>query len=148
MLKKTYCNYFRHFSPFTMLIEFIYTSTVTRPLDPKEVINLQESCMHNNAQKGVTGMLLYDGQHFMQVLEGDSQTIETLFETIKHDSRHFEVSAIIRNPIENRNFAAWSMGVVDLTKTMDFKNTKIKDIRKSPPLSHKLLLAFTHNKIY
>ena len=57
-------------------------------------------------------MLLYDGSHFMQVLEGDETKVLALFEQIKADPRHKNVEALINNPLDKRNFNDWAMGLI------------------------------------
>lgn len=41
-----------------------------------------------NARVDVTGMLLYHGRTFFQVLEGDRGVVEPLFDRIGKDKRH------------------------------------------------------------
>ncbi|ATC94761.1 BLUF domain-containing protein [Pseudoalteromonas tunicata] len=130
-----------------MLIEFIYTSHAKTPLSPEQLSTLKKSCIEYNTQHKITGMLLYNNMKFMQVLEGDKETILALFKKIKQDPRHHQVEALILNPIDERNFGQWAMGIADIS------NESIKPDFLSDPnivnkaLSKKLLLAFSHHLI-
>jgi hypothetical protein len=49
------------------------------------------------------------------VLEGAPEVILALFEKIEKDPRHSRVSKLIFEPIEERDFADWSMGFATAT---------------------------------
>ena len=70
--------------------------------------------MRNNARLGITGVLFYSAGHFVQLLEGDMQTIHTMFEKIAADTRHENVNLLTLRPSERRVFAQWEMGLLDL----------------------------------
>lgn len=54
-------------------------------------------------------MLLFNNQEFMQVLEGEREVIDSLFEEIKKHTRHQRVIKLIDRKVEQRDFADWSM---------------------------------------
>lgn len=81
-----------------MLIEFIYTSYASEPFLSEQLTALQKQCQDHNNPNQITGMLLYDNQQFMQVLEGEQAVIEALFKKIKSDPRHQQVKALIHTP--------------------------------------------------
>jgi hypothetical protein len=62
-----------------------------------------------NARDGVTGFLLCDGIHFVQVLEGGWDEVEACFARIETDRRHFAVEARLREDTPRRLFPRWSM---------------------------------------
>jgi len=93
------------------LVHCIYCSASTKEnLGPEELAALLEECRRSNAAAEITGMLLYRDGSFFQVLEGDRAAVEALFEKIVADKRHSRVTKIILEPIEGRDFAAWTMG--------------------------------------
>lgn len=71
---------------------------------------LMKVCVANNHRQGITGMLLYGKECFMQVLEGEADEVDQLIAHIKKDSRHTNVDVIVRTPIKSRDFGMWSMG--------------------------------------
>ena len=66
----------------------------------------------NNARVGVTGALLFNSGCFAQVLEGPRAGIENVFERVKLDPRHGDVSVLIFEPVPARAFEGWAMGFV------------------------------------
>jgi hypothetical protein len=66
--------------------------------------------MHN-ATLGVTGILLLVGRSFFQVLEGEPEPVERLYEKIQRDKRHRRVVVLIKEPVVHRDFEGWSMGL-------------------------------------
>ena len=53
--------------------------------------------------------LLDCGREFMQLLEGEEDVVQTLFQTISEDWRHRSVEVFYEGTIENRAFTDWSM---------------------------------------
>ncbi|MDK2597261.1 BLUF domain-containing protein [Pseudoalteromonas obscura] len=128
------------------LIELIYISTVTTPLCDEELESLRRQCAAANQLRGISGMLLYDGHHFMQVIEGERPRVEQLFEHIKQDKRHINVEALICNPIKKRNFRKWAMGLIDLDKNPSYREVKKSRPHRRLPLSYKLLKSFRNHE--
>ncbi|CCQ11946.1 hypothetical protein PALB_28470 [Pseudoalteromonas luteoviolacea B = ATCC 29581] len=130
-----------------MLIEFIYTSNATESFSWTDLDILRHECEQRNKVEKITGMLLYDGKHFMQVLEGEENKILALFNRIKIDPRHTKVEAIIHNPLDKRNFSDWAMGLITCDEKTKLQTvTQLKGKRKKP-LSYHLLHAFAHHEI-
>ena len=69
----------------------------------------------NNAGTGLTGVLLFDGSTFLQVVEGPIAAIERLYEIIARDPRHEEIVLIDLVGIEAREYDGWSMAFLDGT---------------------------------
>lgn len=96
------------------LTHLIYTSAATPNLDASEILSIVHSARQNNADRSVTGMLLYVAGTFFQVLEGEESTLIALFATISSDTRHGRVTKIIQEPIPHRAFADWTMGFSEM----------------------------------
>lgn len=97
------------------LIQLIYASATTGDPKEAELAELLRAARLNNGRIGLTGMLLYTGGSFFQVLEGDADTVDAVFATIADDARHTSVVMIIRERIRTRSFGQWSMGYVTAT---------------------------------
>jgi len=74
----------------------------------------------NNPALGVTGALLFSGGYFCQVIEGEEEVLEDLFETIQMDDRHGEVTVLQFEPIEERGFSEWAMALAGIEDEMRF----------------------------
>lgn len=96
------------------LIHLVYISTLRQGVDEAEIAKILASCDRRNKADGVTGMLLYSGGNFLQVLEGESQTVRNTFARVSADLRHQDVTELLQEPIEQRDFPAWSMGFRNL----------------------------------
>jgi EAL domain-containing protein (putative c-di-GMP-specific phosphodiesterase class I) len=98
------------------LIQLIYSSAARHAMSPREIKALLTQSRRKNAKAGISGMLLYINGSFFQVLEGEEKAVDALFSTISKDSRHTNITTIIREPIAKRAFTDWSMGYTDLSE--------------------------------
>lgn len=85
-------------------------------MSEEELVELLEQSRRWNKKMGITGMLLYHNDSFMQYLEGEKSTVIDLYETIALDERHTGVTVYFEREIEERHFADWSMGFQNLEK--------------------------------
>jgi len=64
----------------------------------------------NNASSNITGALLYCNGSIIQVLEGEKEVVDSLFNKIKRDHRHSQVIPLFQDFVQNRSFEKWAMG--------------------------------------
>lgn len=98
----------------------IYISSATKNMDDEALISLLEQSRTKNLNLNVTGMLVYKDGSFMQMLEGDQQTVLDLYNTITVDNRHKGVITMMTGDIQERNFENWSMGFCNMDKERSF----------------------------
>ena len=99
-------------TPVPLLEHLIYASVATQHFGSTELAELLQKSRDSNEHRGLTGMLLHcdsDGS-FFQVLEGEPAALDQLFQKIRLDQRHSHITLIVREPIDRRSFAEWSMG--------------------------------------
>jgi len=96
------------------MIKLIYASSAVYPFSEDELLSLLETAHENNAKRNITGMLVYGNGDFLQVIEGEEDQINTLFEIIKQDHRHTDITLIAKTHITQRTFTDWKMGFVHL----------------------------------
>ena len=87
-----------------------YVSWSTYLLPYEELVELLIKARARNEDKGITGMLIYKNETFIQVLEGERRTVVELFREIEKDPRHRNPVVVSAGEIEQRNFPDWSMG--------------------------------------
>jgi hypothetical protein len=129
----------------------IYFSSETQPFSDEDLEKLHGQCIKGNSGLAITGMLLYKGNKFLQVIEGPDQAVEDLFSIIKADPRHKDVVQVVDRPIEHREFQKWEMGF----KNLDHLSTENvpglaglpnpfgnDHFRKETDRAHQLLLYF------
>jgi len=97
------------------LISLIYASRSTECFHEHEIPDLLHQVRLANARQEFTGMLLYIGGSFLQVLEGQPERIDAVFGRILNDKRHTQVRLIARESIPERAFEGWTM----VHKTLD-----------------------------
>lgn len=69
-----------------------------------------------NAEKGITGALVCSPGYFAQVLEGEVDMVDELFERIANDPRHADVQILFSRPIVQRSFGGWGMASAGLVE--------------------------------
>ena len=92
------------------LVRLIYVSSAVAELPDAALQAILESAVRHNAPSDITGMLLYCGGNFMQVLEGEEAAVRETYQRICRDPRHKDVYLLGINPLARRDFAAWTMG--------------------------------------
>jgi len=99
-----------------MLVRMLYASHAEAPLSAAIVESILEQSRRNNPRHGITGILCYSEEMFIQVLEGGRDEICALFSTIVRDERHRGVRILVYEEISERRFGGWNMGQVNITK--------------------------------
>lgn len=92
------------------MIQISYISRAAEPMPADKLLALLQQCLANNVRNGVTGMLVYGNETFLQALEGDDKAVDDLVEKISKDPRHNNIQLLHRRPIEGRQFSDWTMG--------------------------------------
>lgn len=91
----------------------LYTSTSC--LEPTEltieeqVEAIARKAALRNEETGVTGVLVFVEDQFIQILEGESDAVEDAFERICCDFQHTNVKLIDLIAVKERLFGAWNM---------------------------------------
>jgi len=97
------------------LISLIYASRSTISFHEHEIPDLLQQVRLANAKQEFTGMLLSMSGSFLQVLEGHTEMIDSVFARILQDKRHTQVTLLARESILERVFEGWTM----MHKTLD-----------------------------
>ncbi|GAB3222190.1 BLUF domain-containing protein [Spirosoma arcticum] len=93
----------------------VYFSSWTEPFREEDLSSVVEQSRQNNDKTGITGVMLYVRGNVIQVLEGEKEAIDTLYQRIERDQRHTKIIPVLNRPIAQRLFAAWSMGYETIT---------------------------------
>jgi hypothetical protein len=95
------------------LRSMVYASSAVRLFSHEELVELLRISRINNARLGITGMLLYDSGNFIQAIEGPRDNVDKLFEKIRVDPRHKQVTVILEGPLDERQFRNYTMGFIN-----------------------------------
>jgi len=93
-----------------MLSRLIYTSECARPLDSDDIQALLDAARRKNRRRDLTGMLVFNSTHFLQVVEGDRERLSELYADLVRDPRHQHLLMLGVEPIARRTFVDWDMG--------------------------------------
>ena len=136
------------------LTHLIYTSAAAPGIGTSELKAILQVARRKNAQRSVSGMLLYDSGSFFQVLEGEDATLTELLAIIAVDPRHTSVTKIIHEPIARRVFGDWTMGFAEVSAPelasieglSDFFQQGESLINLEPGRAKKMLSAFAQGR--
>lgn len=119
-----------------------YTSRARLDLDEADLRDIHQAARHLNALDGITGLLLFDGTRFMQIVEGGTDAIDNLVERLRRDDRHSAFEIREEKPIETRAFPDWSMELVRVSSGYKDAVTELESILpcRMPPIVRDLAL--------
>ncbi len=92
------------------MFRLIYTSRAVADLSNQDISQILATARRRNAAEGITGLLLYNQRHILQVLEGPRDEVEACFHRIKQDTRHSRVLLLNQGPVASAFFTDWFMG--------------------------------------
>jgi hypothetical protein len=91
-----------------VMIQLVYAS---RPFgfDAATLLDILFKARANNPKVGVTGCMICRDDLYLQILEGDEAAVMGIYDRIKRDDRHIELTELVRQPTTTRLFGKWSM---------------------------------------
>jgi hypothetical protein len=92
-----------------------YTSMASLDLTSDDILAIHRTARELNALDGITGLLIFNGTHFLQIIEGVPEAIDGLLERLRRDRRHHGVEVRDIRFIEDRCFPSWSMELIRVT---------------------------------
>ena len=92
-----------------------YTSLARLDLSASDLEDIHRGARELNALDGITGLLVFNGTHFLQIVEGSRQAIDDLLERLRRDPRHTGLEVRDQHRIERRSLPDWSMELVRVT---------------------------------
>lgn len=108
-----------------MLSQLVYVSKRKANCTTEEIDKILASCKQNNPDLGITGILLYSQDKFIQLVEGESSIVMKLYDKIKKDDRHKDCVMISLAPIKEKSFPSWHMGSKQIKQDKIDYNTEI-----------------------
>lgn len=89
--------------------QLIYRSRLTDPRGAMVVPEILRTTRSRNAARGITGVLVFDGERFCQHLEGSVVEVDRLFRSIRADGRHVDVEVLVEGLVASPRYSIWSM---------------------------------------
>jgi len=89
-----------------------YTSLARLDLTARDIEAIHRNARDVNSIEGITGLLIFNGTHFLQIVEGSPLAIDDLVERLRRDPRHSGIEIRDQRGIDERSFPDWSMELV------------------------------------
>ena len=99
--------------------EIAYTSLPLGLVFDDDVLSIVRVSRDYNSRAGITGYLAYDGEAFLQVIEGPDAAVDSLYDRILDDPRHHQIVLLADGPVRTRAFADWAMGYRRVKSVID-----------------------------
>ncbi|MBK0000653.1 diguanylate phosphodiesterase [Erwinia sp. S38] len=97
-----------------MLTTLIYRSHICEHFPSHDLKEMVNAANLKNGQADVTGILLFNGVHFFQLLEGPEESVFNIYQRICEDSRHYNVVEVFCDFAPHRRFGKAGMELFDL----------------------------------
>ena len=94
------------------LYQLVYISKAVKTFSASELKIIFERADKFNQIWNISGTLFYSQDLFFHVLEGEKNTVKTLFtDHISKDAHHTHVTCFFESPVEKRTFPHWNMAL-------------------------------------
>ena len=91
------------------LQRFLYTSYARTSFTSADLAQLRLAAERENDRNDVTGLLVFDGARFAQLVEGPDAGLSIVIDRILADQRHGHVRTIAVGPVSERSFSGWAL---------------------------------------
>lgn len=112
-----------------MLYTHVYTSESTEWLDEPRLRAMAAEFSARNALHGITGMMFLVGRHFVQILEGERETVWRLLHNIRADARSRGFITLYHGALLKRRFPRWNMRAMRLDDEVRLSAPGVKALR-------------------
>jgi len=91
------------------LCAIAYVSRARTDLSPTDLDGLLADATTFNRMAGITSVLMFDGERFLQYLEGPADGLASVHARIVNATRHSDIRELASGPIAARRFPCWTM---------------------------------------
>jgi len=104
-----------------------YTSLARLDLGPDDLEAIHRTARELNALDGITGLLVFNGTHFLQIVEGSQPAIDDLLSRLRRDTRHTGIEVRDERSVSARSFPDWTMELVRVSSSYFEARDAIQD---------------------
>lgn len=101
----------------SLMYELIYYSIAAENIDEDTIAKILSVSRDFNAQNSITGCLLFHNNQFLQLLEGEKETVKKLYLKIQNDKRHYNVMVMAEGEKQKRDFDSWHMAFHEMSSS-------------------------------
>lgn len=105
-----------------------YVSRASLDLTERDLLDILRSARNRNALEGITGLLVFNGVRFLQIVEGSEEAIDALVSRLRADPRHNGFEVRDERKVLFRSFADWSMQLVKVDSDVLTSRDQVNDI--------------------
>ncbi|MBP2279849.1 hypothetical protein H4W00_000662 [Psychrobacter sp. PL19] len=98
------------------LVNMTYVSRANLDLSPKALGEILQQAQKNNTANGITGMLVFNNNYFLQTIEGPRAQINRLLYALILDQRHHDLQLLETRELKHREWSKWSMNQASLNE--------------------------------
>lgn len=99
-----------------ILVSMTYASRANPDVSAKDFNEILQQAQQNNAVNGITGMLTFNKDYFLQTIEGPRAQINRLLYSLIADQRHHDLQLIETRELKHREWSQWSMNYASPTE--------------------------------
>lgn len=103
-----------------LLYQVLYVSTLCLDQPLAVVAAIAYRARAANAQRHITSAMVFDGERFCQLLEGDRRHVLSLADRITNDSRHRDVEVLHHGALQARRFDSTRLAFTNGEDEMSF----------------------------
>lgn len=101
------------------LFALMYSSHAVGEVTQSTLDSILHTSRERNADRDITGILLYRQGRFYQYLEGPECSVRELYRDICADARHTDLAVLLETDVATRRFADWSMGYEPMRESVE-----------------------------
>jgi hypothetical protein len=100
------------------LTSVTYTSLARLDPNSSDLEDIHRIARNRNEREGITGLLVFNGTHFLQVIEGAERAVDSLVQRLRADARHSGFEIRDKRKIDQRSFPDWQMELVRVNSSL------------------------------
>ena len=81
------------------MIQLAYISCASKHMSTEQLFEMLLECRLNNRRNHLTGLLLFCGESFLQILEGPEENVGSIYKKICMDTRHKDFKLLFKKEI-------------------------------------------------
>ncbi|GAB5555430.1 MAG: hypothetical protein Sapg2KO_50210 [Saprospiraceae bacterium] len=125
-----------------------YISRIAKPLSTTEIETIKIFSSRNNLKVNITGLLVYFEKLFFQIIEGEDEEVDQVYQKIQKDPRHNNILRLkTEYSVGERLFPTWSMKTINLDDNVDDLLRPIKILLQTVVESHSIVEKYTQPSI-
>jgi hypothetical protein len=120
------------------ILQLVYLSHATEAFNyDSDIDAILDHANRFNKEQAITGMLLFRGGVFLQLLEGPKEAVQNLYGKIATDNRHTSLKLLVKQNTTERLFENWSMAFTSIDD-IDYK--KMSELIDWDEMSRKVVV--------